>query len=241
MRYKVIIAYDGSGFNGYQKQSEQRTIQGEIEKALKLVCKEDVKVHASGRTDSFVHAKGQVIHFDTNLQVSAIDMKNALNSTFPDDIFARIVYRVNSEFHSRYDAKGKEYQYLINVGEYNPILRNYVLQYCRKLDVEKMREASRHLIGEFDFSAFTTNSTTDNKIRTIHSLEIIENGSNIVINIRGNGFLRYMVRCIVGTLIDVGRGRFNSDDVKFILMSKDRSQAGPSIDGCGLYLVRVDY
>ncbi len=241
MRYKLTVSYDGSMFNGYQKQSNQRTIQGEIEKAILLVCKEEVKVHASGRTDTGVHAKAQVLHFDTSLQISAKDMQNALNATLPDDIYVRLVNRVSSDFHSRYHAKGKEYQYLINFGEYNPLLRNYVLQYCRELNVEKMIEASKHLLGEHDFSAFTTNCVVENRVRRIDNIDIVVSNNSIIITIKGNGFLRYMVRCIVGTLIDVGRGRFEVDDVKDILDSKNRGDAGPSVDSCGLYLLSVLY
>ncbi|MFV0424438.1 MAG: tRNA pseudouridine(38-40) synthase TruA [Bacilli bacterium] len=243
MRYKIVFAYDGSLFNGFQIQDGGRTVQMEIEKALHKVTKEQVTIHASGRTDTGVHAKGQVAHFDVDFDISAIDMKNALNSTLPDDIYIRLCNRVSTEFHSRYGAKSKEYEYLINVGEYNPLLRNYVLQYCRELDVTKMQEAVKYLVGEHDFSSFVTGlgETDKDAFRTIYKAQVNIKGSRISIVLHGSGFLRYMVRGIVGTLIDVGRGKLNPEDMVSILEKKDRTAAGPNADACGLYLSNVYY
>lgn len=243
MRYKLLVSYDGSQFNGYQRQDTGRTIQGEIEKTIKKIANEKVTVHASGRTDAGVHAKGQVIHFDVELNISSFDMKRALNSALPDDIFVRICTRVGNDFHSRYDAKSKEYEYLISTGEYNPLLRNYVFQYCEELNVDKMREAAEYIVGEHDFTSFATGVSSESKdcVRTVHSLVITEMGTRVSIKIKGTGFLRHMVRCIAGTLINVGNGKIEPADVKVILDKKDRSAAGPNADSCGLYLSKVNY
>ncbi len=243
MRYKIVFAYDGSLFSGFQIQDSERTVQSEVEKAIKKITNEEVTIYASGRTDAGVHAKGQVAHFDVDFEISAIDMKNALNSTLPDDIFVRLCNRVSPEFHSRYSAKSKEYEYLINVGEYNPVFRNYVLQYCRELDVEKMQEAINYLVGEHDFSSFVTGLGESDKdaVRTIYSAKVEAKGTKINITLHGSGFLKYMVRGIVGTLIDVGRGKRNPEDIKAILEKQDRTAAGPNADSCGLYLSNVHY
>lgn len=243
MRYKIIFAYDGSQFFGYQKQNNERTVQSELEDAIYKVTNERVTASASGRTDTGVHAKGQVAHFDTSLDISAASMRDALNSTLPDDIFVRLCNRVSDEFHSRYSARGKEYEYLINVGEYNPILRNYILQYCRELDVDKMYEAAQYLVGEHDFSSFVTGLGDQDKdtVRNITKIDVVQRGSKISINLQGTGFMKYMVRGIVGTLVDVGRGKIEAVDIKEILDKKDRSAAGPNADACGLYLNKVIY
>lgn len=243
MRYKIVFAYDGTLFNGFQIQDTERTVQGEIEKAVAKVTSSNATIYASGRTDAGVHAKGQVAHFDVEFDISSNDMKSALNSTLPDDIFVRLCTRVSTEFHSRYNAKGKEYEYLINTGEYNPVLRNYVLQYCRELNVEKMQEALSYLVGEHDFSSFVTGLGESEKdtVRTIYEARVAAKGTKISVVLNGSGFLRYMVRGIVGTLIDVGRGKIEPSDIKKILEKKDRSYAGPNADACGLYLVSVRY
>ncbi len=242
MRYKVIISYDGSNFSGYQKQENQRTVQGELEKACFKIAKVDVNVHASGRTDAKVHAKGQVVHFDADINISSFDMRDALNATLPADIFVRTCSRVSNNFHSRYNAKEKEYEYLINVGEYNPLLRNYVLQYCKPLNVEKMRQAVNYLIGEHDFSSFATKTSEEkNPCRSISNAQIRTVGPRVSIKLRGNGFLRHMVRGIVGTLILVGREKIAPEKMVEILNAKNRSCAGPNADGCGLYLLNVYY
>lgn len=243
MRYKIIFAYDGSQFFGYQVQNDERTVQSELEEAIFKVVKERVSAHSSGRTDTGVHAKAQVAHFDAELDISAASMKDALNATLPKDIYVRLCTRVSDEFHSRYSSRSKEYEYLINTGEYNPLLRNYVLQYCRELDVEKMNEAAQYLVGEHDFTSFVTGLDAEPKdaIRTIFKIEITQHGTKISMKFHGSGFMKYMVRGMVGTLIDVGRGKIEVDEVKTILEKKDRSAAGPNADACGLYLIKVSY
>ncbi len=243
MRYKIIISYDGSNFSGFQKQDNSRTIQGELELACEKVVKHKVITHPSGRTDAKVHAKGQVVHFDADIEISAFDMRDALNSTLPDDIFVRTCSRVSEDFHSRYNAKEKEYEYLINVGEYNPLLRNYVLQYCRPLDVEKMEKAIKYLEGEHNFLSFATKIGDEDKnaVREITNTMIKTTGTRISIRVRGTGFLRHMVRGIVGTLVLVGSGKIEPEEMQTILQAKNRSKAGPNADGCGLYLLNVKY
>ncbi len=243
MRYKIVFAYDGTQFSGYQIQDNERTVQSELEKAINKVTGEQATVHASGRTDAGVHAKGQVAHFDAEFNISSIDMKNALNSVLPDDIYVRLCNRISEDFHSRYSAKSKEYEYLINTGEYNPLLRSYVLQYCRDLDVDKMREAIEYLVGEHDFSSFVTGLGETNKdaVRTIYKAEINQKGARISIVLHGSGFLKYMVRGIVGTLIDVGSGKRAPEEMATILEKRDRKCAGPNADSCGLYLTNVYY
>ena len=246
MRYLMTVSYDGSLFSGYQKQPRERTVQGEIEKALKEINGgTKVDVHASGRTDAKVHALAQRIHFDLDKKMDPERLEKGLNSLLPEDIYIRKVEEVKEDFHARFSAIGKEYVYIINMGEYNPLERNYVYQHNKKLDVVEMERAMKCFEGEHNFKSFTkTDEEKDDYVRTISQTNLIRDTKDvnkITLVFVGTGFLRYMVRNMVGTLIAVGEGKLRSEEVISILRAQDRKMAGKTANPEGLYLKNVFY
>ncbi|RDI38976.1 tRNA pseudouridine(38-40) synthase TruA [Falsibacillus pallidus] len=244
-RYKCIIAYDGTNFSGYQIQPEGRTVQGELEKALgKLHKQQAVKVTGSGRTDAGVHAKGQVIHFDSPLNIPEDRWVKALNSMLPDDAGILSVEKASPDFHARFSAVGKEYRYKISLGRTkDPFNRNYVCPFPFALDWKAMEEAASHLIGTHDFTSFcSAKSEVEDKVRTIHSIKLFESGEDeITFQFIGNGFLYNMVRILTGTILEAGSGKINPNDLPKILNSKNRDMAGKTAPAKGLYLWKVFY
>lgn len=246
MRYLITFAYDGSGYKGYQKQPKKKTIQGELEKALKTINNDTkVEVHASGRTDAGVHAHNQKAHFDLDINITPNNLQKALNSLTPNDIYIRRVETVLETFHARFNVKAKEYVYKINMGEYDPIERNYVYQYNKKLDVVEMERALKYLEGEHDFKSFSkADEEKEDYVRRIVQTNLIrtlKNVNKIEIVFLGTGFLRYQVRNMVGTLIEIGEGKRKSEDIIEILNAKDRRKAGKTAAPEGLYLNDVFY
>ena len=246
MRFFVTFSYDGSKYNGYQKQPRVKTIQGELEKALKEInAGKAVSVCASGRTDAGVHAYNQSAHFDLDTNISSSKLKRALNSLIPNDIYVKNVYEADENFHARFSVKAKEYIYKINMGNYNPIEKDYVFQYNKKLDIPEMERALKYLEGTHDFRSFVKiDEEKDDYIRTIVQTSLIrdiKNVNQITISILGTGFMRYMVRNIVGMLIEIGEGKYRSDDIIKIIKLKDRKKAGICAPACGLYLKDVYY
>ncbi len=243
MRYLMTFSYDGTNYNGYQKQKNGRTIQDTLENILtKINSNKSVIVSASGRTDAHVHALAQKAHFDMDVNIDSNDLKKALNSLLSDDIYVKEVTNVDSNFHARYDVKAKEYIYVMNIGEYNPIERNYVYQYNKSLDIDGMKKAIELLVGEHDFTSFTkTDDERDNYVRIIMEADISIDKNHITIRFLGTGFLRYMVRNMVGTLIGIGEGKFEVKDMSKILELKDRTKAGKTAPPEGLYLKDVFY
>lgn len=240
MRYFMKFSYNGSKFSGYQKQVDKRTVQGDIESVLSKIFNEKICVVASGRTDAGVHAYNQCLHFDS-LKVFDFDkLRFSLNSLLKN-IYIKELYSVSDDFHARYDVKSKEYLYKINIGEFDPINEEYVFQYNSELDIKKMKDASAVLIGEHDFRSFTSLDYEKNCVRTIFSIDIYLKGNILYIDFVGSGFLKYMVRNIVGLLIEIGSSKKKYDDVKEILDAKDRKKAGICAESCGLYLVNVNY
>ena len=240
---KLTIEYDGKCYNGWQKQPDKLNIQGEIEKAIYNITKEKVELIGSGRTDAGVHALGQVANFKTNSNIPIEKIPLAINSQLKSSIIIKSAEEVDERFHSRYIAKHKTYRYIINNSKTGTALyRN--LQYCFpiKLDVEKMKEASKFFEGEHDFKAFKSSGTSaKNSVRTIYKAVVKEEGENIIIELTGNGFLYNMVRIISGTLLDVGLGKINPSEIPDIINSKDRQRAGKTLPAHGLYLVEVLY
>lgn len=242
MRYLITFSYDGSKYKGYQKQPNETTIQGELEKVLTGINNGEVLVSASGRTDAGVHALNQTAHFDLDINITTEKLKLALNSLLPSDIYVKNVEEVDSDFHARFNVKEKEYIYKINVGEYNPLEKDYVYQYNKELDIVKMKEAIKYFEGTHDFKSFTKNNDEkDDFVRTIISTSIDIKDNIITISFRGTGFLRYMVRNMVGFLIEVGQLKRESVEVKTILEAKDRTKAGITAHPEGLYLKEVSY
>ena len=246
MRYMVSFSYDGSKYNGFQKQVQGNTIQNKIEDALTSINGgKSVSLCASGRTDAGVHALNQKAHFDLKTNITTSNLMKALNSLLPGDIYVRDVVEIDDNFHARFDVKAKEYIYKINMGEYNPIEKDYVLQYCKKLDVVEIERALKYIEGTHDFKSFTSgDDVRDNYVRTIIQTNLIRDLRNvnlITISFLGTGFMRYMVRNLVGTLIQIGEGKYKSTDIIDILEAKDRKKAGMCAEACGLYLKDVFY
>lgn len=242
-RIKLTVAYDGTNYCGWQVQPNGITIEEVLNKALKKLTGEDILIIGASRTDSGVHAMGNVAVFDTETTIPPEKIAVALNQRLPEDIVIVKSEEVAADFHPRYCDCSKTYEYhIINTRISVPTKRltNYFVSYV--LDIEKMREAASYLVGEHDFVSFC-NVRTDvvNTVRTITALDILTNGDEITIRITGNGFLYNMVRIIAGTLIRVGRGFYEPEKVKEILEAKDRKAAGVTAPAHGLMLMEIDY
>lgn len=244
-RLKATISYDGTSFSGYQVQPGERTVQLELENVLTKMHKgQMIRVTASGRTDSKVHATGQVIHFDTNLSIPVERYQKALNVQLPRDIRVLEVEEVSSDFHARFSVKGKRYRYIWNCEDVqSPFRRNYTIDTNGvKPDTNKMKDAANHILGTHDFSCFcAANTSVVDKVRTIHSLELEWHQEELHMVIEGNGFLYNMVRIIAGTLWEVGIGKRDPSNIKAVIESMDRNKAGKTAPPYGLYLEKVYY
>jgi len=243
-RYKCTISYDGSRFSGYQVQPHKRTVQSELEAVLTKMHKgEIVKVAASGRTDAGVHAKGQVIHFDSPLPIPEERWETALNSMLPEDIVVHSVMKVGPSFHARFDAVGKEYRYVLQLSsKRDPFRRHFAYQYPFKVNVAAMKEASTLFLGTHDFTSFCSAKTeVEDKIRTIERIDFFQEDELLTIRFEGNGFLYNMVRILVGTLLEVGTEARKPKEMADILEKRDRRFAGKTAPAQGLYLWQVFY
>lgn len=240
---KLTIEYDGKDFKGWQKQPNKLNIQGEIEKAIENITGEKVELIASGRTDAGVHAMGQVANFKTNSNMPIEKIPIAINSQVKNSIRIQNAEEVDENFHSRFNCKKKTYRYVIDNSKYgSAIYRNISYHMPIKLDVEEMKKAIKYFEGEHDFKAFKSSGTSSkSSIRTIYKADIITEGTNIAIDLTGNGFLYNMVRIIAGTLVDVGLGKIKADDIPAIIESKDRTRAGKTLPPHGLMLLNVVY
>lgn len=244
-RMKATISYDGTLFSGYQVQPGERTVQLEIEKVLMKMHKgEHVRITASGRTDSKVHATGQVIHFDTTIDIPSEKMMKALNVQLPRDIRVLEVKEVAPDFHARFDVSGKRYRYIWDCNTVqSPFRRHYTVETGGvKPDVVQMLVAAEYILGEHDFSCFcAANTSVVDKVRTVHSLTFEWHGDELHMVIEGNGFLYNMVRIIAGTLWEVGIGKRTSENVSEVIASRNRDLAGKTAPPHGLYLEKVFY
>lgn len=246
--FKLTIAYDGTDFHGWQMQSGKPTIQGEIVGVLRRLTQENVQVYGAGRTDAGVHALGQVASFRTQATLSAAEFQRALNALLPPAIRIVAAEEVGPDFHARWSALGKIYRYRLYRGKVvPPAIWRYVLHYPFPLDEDAMRMAASRFVGPHDFAAFaaSTGSEEDDReratVREIYSSEIArsEDGEELIYTVRGRSFLRYMVRKMVGTLLDIGRGRLVPDDILRLYESRDRSKSGPTVPPQGLCMVEV--
>jgi tRNA pseudouridine38-40 synthase len=247
---KLTIAYDGADFHGWQFQPELPTIQGAIQDALRQITQESITVHGASRTDAGVHALGQVAHFKTHSTIGALDIQRGLNALLPPTVRVVATEEVSQGFHSRWLAQGKTYRYRIHRGSVLPPFDyGRVFHYPWPLDEDAMSAAAQLFEGEHDFTSFaaSTGSEDDDKdrdmLRVIHSSEIVREPSReeIVYVVRGRSFLRYMVRKIVGTLLEVGRGRLAPADITQIFEARDRARSGATVPPEGLYLVALEY
>ncbi|MSS62560.1 tRNA pseudouridine(38-40) synthase TruA [Velocimicrobium porci] len=241
---KLVISYDGSRYNGWQRQGNtSKTIQEKIEQVLSKMTGEEIEIHGSGRTDAGVHAKGQVANFITDSKLPIEQIKNYLNQYLPNDIAVLEVMEVKERFHARLNAVKKRYNYTIwNDNVPNVFERNYMYTVEEPLDLEKMKQAADYLIGEHDFKSFCANKRMKKStIRTIYAINIYSAGSKIVLSFEGNGFLYNMVRIMAGTLIEVGLGEITPEQIVRILERREREAAGALAPAKGLCLEKVWY
>jgi tRNA pseudouridine38-40 synthase len=241
---RITVEYDGSRYKGWQKQKEGiPTIQDKIEKVLSKMTGEDIQVIGCGRTDSGVHAENYVANFHTESKYSVDAMLDYLYEYLPEDIVVKDMKDASERFHARYKVKSKTYVYRINNNRFRNVFnRRYVYHSDVKLDLDKMREAAEVLIGTHDFQSFTSlKPGTKSTIRTINHINITENDGLVEIEVNGNSFLLNMVRIIVGTLMDAGKGKMKPEDVERIMNEKRRSEAGPIAQAKGLFLKSIEY
>ncbi|MBI2878024.1 MAG: tRNA pseudouridine(38-40) synthase TruA [Candidatus Tectomicrobia bacterium] len=240
---KLVVAYDGTHFSGWQRQPKLRTVQGAIETALGKLPLQFEKLIASGRTDAGVHALGQVVSLRADTRMEPYALVRALNRLLPPDVVVQGADWAPEGFHARHAAKSKIYLYQIWRRELpSPFSRPYSWHIPFPLNLEAMREGARHLVGTHDFSAFRVmESEPQSSQRTVFRLDLVQEEDFLKVFAEANGFLHHMVRNIVGTLVEVGRGRFRPDQVQTILESRDRRRAGPTAPPQGLFLYRVNY
>lgn len=240
---KLIIEYDGKGFNGWQKQPNKLNIQGEIEKAIGEITGEEIELIASGRTDAGVHSLGQTANFKTNSNIDIQKFPIAINSKLKQSIVIKSAEEVEERFHSRYSVKSKKYRYTINNSKYgSAIYRDFEYHFPIKLNVENMKKAAKEFEGEHDFKAFKASGTSSkSSVRTIYKAEVIEDNDRIYIELTGSGFLYNMVRIISGTLLDVGIGKIKPEEITNLIESGKRENAGKTLPAKGLCLVEVTY
>lgn len=249
MNYKLLLQYDGTEFHGWQVQNDQRTVQGELERVLSLLEDSEVHVAGSGRTDSGVHAEGQVANAKLNRSFKPDKLRSAINGNAWPDLRVLKVEQVDDDFHARFSARGKTYVYrVINSDTMSPFWVRYAHLEKVPLDLDKMNKASRFFLGEHDWTAFSSaQSDSENKVRTIEELRIDStwdqraNASLLEFKITGNGFLRYMVRSIIGTLLEVGRGEKDSDTIQNAIVTRDKNLVGATAPANGLTLKEVYY
>ena len=249
----LTVEYDGTNFHGWQRQPEARTVQGELEQALSIVCRCPIQINGTSRTDAGVHGLGQRASFTGDFGIPADRLVYAVNNILSGGMNAtgkigdvRILEakEVPLDFHARYEAKGKKYVYrILNSEDIQIFARNYQYQVKKPLDFEAMKEAAKHIVGTHDFKCFQAAGGEEKKttVRTVYSLELNKQGDEIQLEIKGDGFLYNMVRIITGTLVDVGLGKIAPNQVKEIIESKDRQNAGHTAPPQGLYLAEVYY
>ena len=249
MNYRLLLQYDGTDFHGWQTQEGLRTVQGEMMRVLSLLDDREVLVHGSGRTDAGVHAEGQVASVQLQREITAHKLRNAINGNLSRD--ARVLFAevAPEQFHARYSAVSKTYVYrLVHGLVMSPFWTRFAHQEARPLDLRRMRECARAFIGEHDWTGFSAApADAESRVRTITQLDITDGWDGrglchlVEFTITANGFLRYMVRSIVGTLLAVGRGEIATETVARAIQEGDRNLVGPTAPACGLTLKRVQY
>lgn len=243
MRLKATVSYDGSGYAGWQRQDNALGIESIIMDVMERIHHHPVEITGSGRTDAGVHAIAQVFHFDSELKMSKEQWRRAMNALLPADIRIQDVEKVREDFHARFDAISKRYDYYLSYDVDNPFLQRYRAFYRGRLNIERMKECAALFVGTHDFTSFTSSRIDSRKsrVRTITMCAIEETADGLHFRLEGNSFLRYMVRMIVGTLIEAGRDRLSVQEVKAMLEAKDKEACRYKAPGSGLYLVEVRY
>lgn len=242
-RIRIIVEYNGTAYVGWQIQPNGISVQELLEKAIFEVTSEKVTLHGSGRTDSGVHARAQVAHFDTNARMAADKFSFALNTHLPSDIRVLWSEEVPGDFHSRFSAKEKSYRYTLQLGPHARVFtRETALHIHTEPDLLKMQQAADCVLGTHDFRSFMSSGTTlENTVRTVFTSCWTRDGSYLYYDITGNGFLYNMVRILAGTMLEIGSGRLPADSIQKALETQDRSLAGATAPACGLTLMRVRY
>jgi tRNA pseudouridine38-40 synthase len=246
MRLRATVAYDGTNFHGFQRQANTRSVQNELEEALRKTCDEAVSVTGAGRTDAGVHATGQVVAFQTSWSHSLLELQKALNVRLPEDVAVLDLATCDEGFHPRYSARSRTYEYTVLIGQWRqPLMRLYAWQVAHALELGAMNEAAWLLVGEHDFAAFGTAPQGDVTVRTVMRAEwILDKLSacpTLRFTIEANAFLFRMVRRIVVALVQVGRGQLSVTDFSSILASKDSQRLKGTAPACGLCFVKVTY
>lgn len=249
MNYKLLLQYDGTDFHGWQIQENLRTVQGELTSALSLIDGRSVSVHGSGRTDAGVHAEGQVASVEIQREITPEKLRSAINANVGQDVRVLKVEVVDTEFHARYSAHEKTYVYrIVNAQVVSPFWSRYVCQEARKLDLDRMRSAAELFLGRHDWTAFSAaQSDVDDRVRTIKQLDISDrvderaHDSILEIRVTADGFLRYMVRTIAGTLMAAGRNELDNVSISDAISTGNRPLAATTAPACGLSLVSVRY
>ena len=240
MSYLIKIAYDGSKFFGFQRLNDEVTVQKTLEEALTKINKQTVVIKGAGRTDRGVHANGQCVSFKLDVDINEIGLKRALNSLVKPYIYVRDVKVVEEDFHARFSVKKKTYIYKINLGEYNPIEKDYVFQYCKNIDKKLLDEFVSLMSGLHNFRSFTSDKDNSSYERDVRISYKIQN-KILYLKFESSGFLRYMIRNIVGLLLDINDGKKNISDIPLIFKSCDRCSCGKTASGVGLYLNKIEF
>lgn len=241
MRYKMVISYDGSFFHGFQRQTKYISIQEVLEEKLSEILKLDITVHGSGRTDAGVHAKGQVIHFDSEQYVPPLNLMKILNKKVYPHIYVLSSEIVDESFHSRKSAISKEYRYYVSINTFDPLKVNYMHFFHDRIDISKIREAMTYIVGTHDFKSFSKNKTVKTTVRTIEEFELNIKDGILEFRIKGTGFMYNMVRIIVAIMLKVAEGKLEPSDVLRIIDGKERTLAPWVAPAAGLYLWKVYY
>lgn len=240
MRYLISISYDGSKFQGFQRLKENNSVQKTIENALTIINKKEVVIKGAGRTDRGVHALDQKAHFDLDININPKSLKKALNGLVKPYIYINDCKLVENDFHARFCVKEKTYIYKINLGKYNPILNDYVNQNVKNLDIKMMKKASKIFIGVHNFKNFVSGQR-ENYDCIIYKIKFKKKNDILEIEFNGKSFYRYMVRNLVGALIEVGKHKVTSDDIKNMLENYNEKITLPTAEACGLYLKQIKY
>lgn len=243
MNILIKIIYDGTNFHGFQYQPDRRTVEGELNIGLLKTFKKEIKIYYAGRTDRGVHALGQYANFHVDTTIDIGNLPKVLNYNLPEDVSVNYAKIVPDDFHARFDAKKKKYRYVIYKSRYrNALLYNRAYEYPHEIDLERMKESVKCLLGEHDYASFMgRNAIVKDSIRSIDEIEITEDEKFIYMDFTAKSFLKNMIRIIVGTSIEIGRGIRDIDYMEKALLSKNRKKAGPTAPACGLYLMDVKY
>lgn len=242
-RIKLTVEYDGTHFHGWQRQADARSVQQDLEEAIKEITGEDVRLYVAGRTDAGVHAKGQVCHFDTSSKTALVSFKRGVNRFSGDDVTVLKAEEVSEDFHARFNATWRAYEFrLLCRPEPSAILRNQAVHVRYPLDIEKMKRAAKAMIGEQDFSAFRTSTCqSSTPMCNVMAVDLKQQGEELIFTIKANHFLHNMIRITMGTLVDIGRGHLPENTIKTMLQTGKRETGGVTLAPQGLYFMDVGY